>query len=343
MVGYCMIISLLVGCTPNNKEIVVTTKDIAESDTKEDVTLIQLGTDYLNLGRYNEAKEVFLKILEKYKDNASKYIEIKDKYIAANRLDDAYFIINLAITNNVDVDNMKNILAEIQNQFEIVTLSDEVLQYESFYLPSKVKVKINNIEEELKVNWEESYVNTNNYGTYEYIGKTEEYNHIVKFTLKIKELVKKTMKIAIDYVYTGEDNKNYVSTLKVKEFLDGDAGKAKVQEITEIVPYYDKEIYDKVALIDTKSKKISYEISENCVFKLPAFLKASYENNFEPYDVMILEDEAIDGRIEYLLGYGYLDNEIYTITLENNIVTSIIYERKTITFRDEYPKKEDES
>ena len=146
-----MIISLLVGCTPNNKEIVVTTKDIAESDTKEDVTLIQLGTDYLNLGRYNEAKEVFLKILEKYKDNASKYIEIKDKYIAANRLDDAYFIINLAITNNVDVDNMKNILAEIQNQFEIVTLSDEVLQYESFYLPSKVKVKINNIEEELKV------------------------------------------------------------------------------------------------------------------------------------------------------------------------------------------------
>lgn len=223
-----MIISLLVGCTPNNKEIVVTTKDIAESDTKEDVTLIQLGTDYLNLGRYNEAKEVFLKILEKYKDNASKYIEIKDKYIAANRLDDAYFIINLAITNNVDVDNMKNILAEIQNQFEIVTLSDEVLQYESFYLPSKVKVKINNIEEELKVNWEESYVNTNNYGTYEYIGKTEEYNHIVKFTLKIKELVKKTMKISIDYVYKGEDKKNYVCINKVKEFLDGEDRKSVV-------------------------------------------------------------------------------------------------------------------
>ena len=52
---------------------------------------------------------------------------IKDKYIEANRLDDAYYFINLAIMNNVDVEKMKEVQKEISSKFEVVQLNDEVL------------------------------------------------------------------------------------------------------------------------------------------------------------------------------------------------------------------------
>lgn len=81
---------LLSSCVPKDKEIVISKNVKGNADSTEIMTLVQESTDYLNMGKNDAAKSVFEKIIEKSKNNPEMYLMIKDKYIEANRLDDAY-------------------------------------------------------------------------------------------------------------------------------------------------------------------------------------------------------------------------------------------------------------
>ena len=118
---------LLSSCVPKDKEIVISKNVKGNADSTEIMTLVQEGTDYINMGKNDAAKSVFEKIIKKSKNNPEMYLMIKDKYIEANRLDDAYYFINLAIMNKVDVEKMKEVQKEISSKFEVVQLNDEVL------------------------------------------------------------------------------------------------------------------------------------------------------------------------------------------------------------------------
>ncbi|WP_418223357.1 tetratricopeptide repeat protein [Clostridium isatidis] len=96
----------LFACTDINKKITISNNTNKEILLEEDEIseLINKGKKLLNDERYDEANAYFNKALELDKSNKNLYLKIKDIYLEANRLDDAYFLIKSAISNNVDVD-----------------------------------------------------------------------------------------------------------------------------------------------------------------------------------------------------------------------------------------------
>ena len=64
---------LLSSCVPKDKEIVISKNVKGNADSTEIMTLVQEGTDYLNMGKNDAAKSVFEKIIKKSKNNPEMY------------------------------------------------------------------------------------------------------------------------------------------------------------------------------------------------------------------------------------------------------------------------------
>ncbi len=119
------------------------------------------------------------------KSNKESYIEIKNKYMEKKRTDDAYYFIKLAVTNNVDTENMKKLLNDIKSKFEVTKVYVNVYQNNEYKLPDKIKVKINNEDKEVEVVWNNKNIDTSKVGTIKYEGKIEQYDRMAELNLKI--------------------------------------------------------------------------------------------------------------------------------------------------------------
>ncbi|KOF57700.1 hypothetical protein AGR56_15650 [Clostridium sp. DMHC 10] len=110
------------GCSHKDKEIVVT-KDVkmaakskqAENQVKKN---IDLGNKLVDSGKYDEAKKAYDKAIELDKKDKQTYLTIKDKYLSKGKLQEAYDVVQEAITNNVDVENMKKLLVEVKQKID---------------------------------------------------------------------------------------------------------------------------------------------------------------------------------------------------------------------------------
>lgn len=182
---YLAIVLLLItvtfmGCT-KDKEIILSNDDnlqleLQEKDASE---CIELGNNYLKQGKYDNAKKAYENSISKDSANKQNYLEIKDRYVENSRFDDAFYIINLAINNNVDIDNMKNILEEIKKNFEVISLENTVYQDATFSLPEKVDIQVNEEHLEAEVSWNTSNVNTSKVGSLTYEGTIEQYGRTI--------------------------------------------------------------------------------------------------------------------------------------------------------------------
>lgn len=182
-------LTILTGCTPKDSESVIF-KDVkfeSQKEEKEIKEIIELATSYLNSGRYNEAKEEFENAISKNTLNAEIYKKIEKIYMDKGRYDDAYYIINMAISNNVDVDNMKMILDDIKSKFEVITLNNSVYINEGFTLPQTVSFEVNGETIEKEVTWNNKDVYTSAVGTYSYEGYVEPYGRTVNQVLVVSE------------------------------------------------------------------------------------------------------------------------------------------------------------
>ena len=182
---FCILISVfiitLVGCSGKDKQVVLSNgqngqielqgKDVNES--------IELGNNYLKQGKYDNAKKAYANAISKAPNNKQTYIEIKDKYIENSRFDDAFYIINLAINNKVDIDNMKNILEEIKKNFQVITIENTVNQNTTFTLPEEIALQVNGEQIMGNVKWKAENVNTSKPGTFSNEGAIEEYGRKV--------------------------------------------------------------------------------------------------------------------------------------------------------------------
>ncbi|EQB4334874.1 Ig-like domain-containing protein [Clostridium botulinum] len=211
------------GCGKKQKTSVLT-NDVKQQEAMKENEIkkfIKDGTNFLNAGKYDDAKSSFEKAISMDKSNKSSYIEIKNKYMEKKRIDDAYYFIKLAVSNNVDTENMKKLLNDIKSKFEVTKLDAGVYQNHEYQLPDKIKAKINNEDKEVGVVWNNNNVDTSKVGTIKYEGKIEQYDRDVELNLEIIEIKKekeskkennteKVKKIQ-------EENKNE----KVKEFKKG--------------------------------------------------------------------------------------------------------------------------
>ena len=115
---------LLISCGNTSKKITVSenTEDTISLEESEIIKAINAGEKLLDENKLEEAKEYFNKAISLEKENKDTYIRIKDKYLSINKLDEAYNIIKIAISNNVDIENMKLILKEISSKFEVIKI-----------------------------------------------------------------------------------------------------------------------------------------------------------------------------------------------------------------------------
>ncbi|GAA0061821.1 MULTISPECIES: Ig-like domain-containing protein [Clostridium] len=208
------------GCGKKQKTSILA-NDVKQQEAMKENEIkkfIKDGTNFLNAGKYDDAKSSFEKAISMDKSNKGAYIEIKNKYMKKNRIDDAYYFIKLAVSNNVDTENMKKLLNDIKSKFEVVKVYVNVYQDNEYKLPDKIKAKINNEDKEVGVVWNNKSVDTSKVGTIKYEGKIEQYDRIAELYLEIIEIEKETKK---------EDN-----TKKVKKIQEENKNE-KVKEVKE--------------------------------------------------------------------------------------------------------------
>lgn len=179
----------LSACEDKQKTTVIATDIKQETAMQEDEVkkIIMDGASFLNEGKYEDAKSTFEKAISMDKANKGAYIEIKNKYMEKQRLDDAYGIIKTAISNNVDTENMKEILKDIKSKFEDIKLDISLYENSEYHLPTKVRTKINNEDKELDVVWSNNSIDTSKIGKVKYEGKVEQYDRNVELNLNIIE------------------------------------------------------------------------------------------------------------------------------------------------------------
>ncbi len=184
------------GCAKKEKTSVLT-NDVKQQEAMKENEIkkfIKDGTNFLNAGKYNDAKSSFEKAISMDKSNKGSYIEIKNKYMEKNRLDDAYYFVKLAVSNNVDVENMEKLLNDIKAKFEVTKLYVNVYENNEYKLPDKIKAKINNEDKDVSVVWNNNNVDTSKVGTIKYEGKIEQYDRIAELNLKVIEVKKEVEK-----------------------------------------------------------------------------------------------------------------------------------------------------
>ena len=318
-----MVIFIASGCEGEQKTIILANdvKHEAAMQENEIKKIINAGTNFLNEGKYDDAKNSFEKALSMDKANKGAYIEIKNKYMDKQRIDDAYYIIKLAIANNVDVDYMTELLKDIKSKLEVTKLDISVYQKNEYKLPDKIKAKINNEDKEVSVIWNNNSVDTSKLETVKYEGKIDQYDRSVELNLNILKKVEKIKKIGyISKVYEAND-KRYLKIDEVEFFMNSSTN-PRIAEEEAIKDGMGSIINSEHGHIEggyyTRNKDNSlrtYEISPDAGISVCAFmLNTSYDN-------AAIQQKISYGKFKTLLqNYEHI---LYYIHLEDNIVVKI--------------------
>ncbi|AUN16725.1 hypothetical protein B2H91_13515 [Clostridium botulinum] len=338
------------GCSKKEKTSVLTNNVKQQEAMKENEVkkFIKNGTNFLNAGKYDDAKSSFEKAISMDKSNKSSYIEIKNKYMEKKRIDDAYYFIKLAVSNNVDTENMKKLLNDIKSKFEVTRLDAGVYQSHEYQLPDKIKAKINNEDKEVGVVWNNKNVDTSKVGTAKYEGKIEQYDRDVELNLEIIEIKKEKeskKENNTEKVKKTEENKNE----KAKEFKKGkkigfiskiyEQNGKRYLKYDEVEFFLNKDANDRTAekeaikdgkkiltddgriengyYIRNKDKSLeTYEISPNVDIYV---CKHRINTNTNTVDLEKVSYEK-SKTLDYFYGHNNALNYIY---LENNVVVRI--------------------
>ncbi|MDV4150018.1 tetratricopeptide repeat protein [Clostridium sp. AL.422] len=263
----------LISCGNASKKITVSenTEDTISLEESETIKAISAGEKLLDEGKFDAAKENFNKAISLDKENKDIYIRIKDKYVSINKLDEAYNIIKIAISNNVDIENMKLILKEISSKFEVFKLSNSVYQNTNYSLPKEMKTNISDAELTIPITWNNENVNTNNIGTFTYEGYNDEYGRKIIVELTVIENVYDKQAGSIKNVYS-TNGKNYIDVDLVELYIGfekvlPEAIKDNRAAINEKGEYFFPNSY---YIRDNYTELTTYEVSNNCLIQLLA-------------------------------------------------------------------------
>lgn len=182
-----------------------------QGDIREEENAIQKkideGVDKLKGKKYDEALKIFEEAISKEVTNKETYIKIKDIYIEISRLDDAYYIVKLAIANDVNTDEMNKMAEEIRSKFDIAHVIDTTSIYANYELPKQVEANINNEKVKSDVTWEDFKVTK--VGEYTINGFINKYDRKVIMKLSVNSDITKEKAIEILKKKVGSENKEY--------------------------------------------------------------------------------------------------------------------------------------
>ncbi|MCF0147110.1 MAG: Ig-like domain-containing protein [Clostridium sp.] len=267
-----IITTSLISCVDSTKKVTVSNNTKEEILVEENISkeLITNGKKLLADGKYEEAMANYNKAIELDKGNKDLYLEIKDIFLEANRLDDAYFVTKEAISNNVDIDSMKEIAKNISEKLEVIKIDDKVEQDSEYSLPKKVNTTINGKSISLPIKWDTSKVDTSKPGVFEYYGYNEEFGRKVQVTLTVLESTYDKQIGSIKNIYT-IDGKTYLDVDLVEFYLGREISLNEALKDNLDLPVNDNGIPyvpDGYYIRNHYSKITTYEVSDNCAFQL---------------------------------------------------------------------------
>jgi len=307
----------LIACEPEEKEVAIAPDVRVQAKAEENKVKqsMELGNKYLNEGDYEKAIKAYEESISTEINNKYTYLKIKDKYIEKNRFDDAYYIIKLAIENNVDIDNMKNILEGIKENFEEINLEDSVKQNNGYELPKETIVNINGKDIKGIIKWDNSNVDTSTTGIFNYKGAVEQYGRAVNLRLNIAPIVKEK-KIG----WIKEINDSYIALDEVEFYMYDEALNEAIKDNSKKV-IRDEDtgklyVSDSYYIRNNSDEITTYTIDENTVFEICKYLLREVPNasEVEPVSYETLKKAVDDYYERGLLCWIYTeDNKITKI------------------------------
>ena len=334
-----LLISTFVSCSKIDKETILSpnvTEDIKVEENEVKVTL-EKGNSYLNDNDFANAKLTYEKAISIDKVNKDIYLEIKDKYLALTRFDDALYFVQLAINNNADVDNMKIISDSIKSNFETATINKSLYEGDAYTLPSELTTKINNEDISVPITWNNSVINTSTAGTFSYLGTNKEYSRQFNATLTvIPSVVPAVVPAVVPDVFDEEhcfvkniyksNEKTYID-VDLVEFLRGNAAlEGAIKDNNSKVGTNDdgsKFVPDGYYIRDNFHTQITYEVSENSTFNLAEFY--IYPNSSSNGTVTVpVPYDRFESYIKSHINGDYRSN-LCLIKFKNNVVYDVSY------------------
>lgn len=211
---FCIFITVpLYGCNSKQDKEIVVAKNVKEdlNSTKSEILqLIEEGNAFLQSGKYPQARACYEKAISKDKTNESTYMQIKDNYVNAKRFDDAYYIIKLAIDNNVSKDEMSKILEEIKSNFSPISLENTISEGDDYSLPTQTNIPTDNITNPVNIRWSQKNIDTSAPGTFTYDGYIDEYGRTVHLTLTVKKVIKKPKETSSQQVLASNQKESII-------------------------------------------------------------------------------------------------------------------------------------
>ena len=264
---FIILTTSLLSCTDTSKKVTISNNTeyeilIEDNQVSE---LINKGKNFLSNKKYNEAKINFIRAISLNNENKDIYLQIKDLYLNSNRLDDAYYIIKIALLNNVDTENMNIILTEISSKLDVINISETVTQNSSYSLPNDINIDINNNKISLPIFWLNSKVDTSQLGTFKYEGINNEYGRKIEM-----EIVVTANKYTTEYGYIKNIYKQYdklYADIDLVEYFTGDeaiseAIKDNSDEVDLDSIYFDGPYYKR----NNSSKITTYELDTSFAY-----------------------------------------------------------------------------
>jgi len=205
-----IIITTITACGIKDKKTIIS-KDVSNEANVAKIEIqrdIELGNKYLLEGKYDEAKKAYEKAIYMEPSNKQSYLQIKDKYMEDGRVDDGFYIIKLAIKNNVDAKVMNAILDGIRKDFEITTIEKKLYKNDKFEMPKSMTIIVNKVEKQVNIKWDKVEMNTSLTGAYYCNGISEQYERPVKLKLIVQPdtpIVLKPVKPETIITYTNSE------------------------------------------------------------------------------------------------------------------------------------------
>jgi len=257
----------LISCNNSSKKITVSENTEGEISLEESeiIKAITTGEKLLDENNFVESKEYFNKAISLEKENKDTYLRIKDKYLSINKADEAYTIIKTAISNNVDIENMKLLLKEISSKFEVIKISSSVYQNSSYTLPKEVNINVYDTSVSIPVTWNNENVDTNSIGTFTYEGYNDEYGRKIIVDLTVMENVYDKQVGWVKNIYISND-KVYADIDLIELYLGHDEalkeaikdGKAGIDENGE---YF---LPDPIWIRNNSDTIVTYPLNSDC-------------------------------------------------------------------------------
>lgn len=278
------------GCAHKDKELVLNSnvKKTLKQPENQVKKNIDLGNKFFDNGKYDDAKQAYERAVELDKKNKETYITIKDKYLSKGKLQEAYDIVKEAVTNNVDADNMKTLLSQINANIE----------------KNKVAVEVAANEK------------NKNSGSNEKSDSSKQ-----KVPVESKKIIG-----IVKNIYE-RNGKRYLTVNEVEFYMGDRAMQEAIKDNKKVYYNKDgkPELDDSYYIRDTDQSIKEYEISDSAKFSAPKLVFNIHDSeNLEPnhpatYDKV---KNAVNG---WTAEYGVSENRInlYWLTVNNNVVAQM--------------------